>query len=79
MSMSSINNFLSIINKNQGLAFANRFYINFSVPTELSSLLFGYSNDLQYQCETSEIPGKSLATTDYRTYGPSRRIASLTE
>jgi hypothetical protein len=79
MSMSSINNFLAAMNNNLGPAMANRFYINFTLPDELNGSFFGYTNDLQYQCDTSEIPGVNLATTDYRTYGPSKKIATLTE
>lgn len=67
------------MNSGQGPAMANRFYVSFNVPNDLQSLLYGYTSGLQYQCDMSELPGRNLTTSDYRTYGPTRKIASLTE
>lgn len=76
MPISSIDNFISNLDKYNGPAMSDRFYVNFTVPVQIP---FGNVRDLQYQCETTELPGISLGLTDYRTYGPSKKIASNTE
>jgi hypothetical protein len=49
-------------------------------PTELgkddidnNNISGGYARNLSFQCETAELPGRTLATFDARTYGPSKK------
>lgn len=69
--MPSIQNFRSYLNKYNDVARADRFKVFIIPPTAI--LPFGYSQateKLSFQCEAAELPGRSLATFDARTYGP---------
>lgn len=68
---------MASMNSYGGPAMSDRFYVNFTIPSGLSS--FGQARDLQYQCHTAELPGVTLGTADFRTYGPTRKIATGTE
>jgi hypothetical protein len=55
----------------------NRFEVIFPLPTGLNS--FGSSLDtLSFRCESAQIPGRTLATTEQRTYGPVEKFPYLT-
>ena len=56
----------------------NVFMSRFMVPLELQGFTNNLATDLVYQCESAELPGTILHTTDYRTIGPSRKIATQT-
>ncbi len=76
MPISSVYNFLSTIDKNKGPAMSDRFIVEFTLPSQLD--FASKVRDLSYQCETSELPGTTLVTGEYRTYGPARKFATLT-
>ncbi len=64
------------MNKYNGPARDDRFYVTFSFPQQLSQLN-SYVSDLTLQCRGTELPGITLHTTDYRTYGPPKQIPTL--
>lgn len=51
------------------LARNNRFDVSIPVPVGLLPYV-RYARDLQYRCETAQLPGRSLATLEHKTYGP---------
>ncbi len=55
----------------------SRFEVFFPLPGGLNS--FGSSqNILTFRCENAQIPGRTLATTEQRTYGPIEKFPYLT-
>jgi hypothetical protein len=55
----------------------NRFEAFFPLPGGLNS--FGSSQDiLTLRCENAQLPGRTLATTEQRTYGPIEKFPYLT-
>jgi hypothetical protein len=55
----------------------NRFQVFFPLPEGLYSL--GNSQDiLTFRCENAQIPGRTLATAEQRTYGPIEKLPYLT-
>jgi hypothetical protein len=55
----------------------NRFEVYFSLPLELR--VFGNPQEiLTYRCENAQIPGRTFATTEQRTYGPIEKFPYLT-
>lgn len=73
MVLPSITSFLSNLDKHSGISKSERFYVQITPPQILN--IYSATNDLQYQCEVSEIPGIRLETADYRIYGPRKKIA----
>lgn len=71
--MANISTFRSRIGQGRDLAKANRFLVNFNVPTGVSGA-GTYGPDLPYLCETAELPGRALDTQEYRYYGPKFRM-----
>jgi hypothetical protein len=51
------------------LARTNRFDVSIPVPITLLPYV-GYARELKYRCETAQLPGRSLATLEQKTYGP---------
>lgn len=74
-SQASIQNFLSNLDSHGGPAKSERNFVQITPPTILSSLSGGLERDLQYQCDSSELPGIALDTADYRIYGYTKKIA----
>lgn len=75
--MSSINDFLSSINRYSDLARSDRFKaFIYPTGTRLGSIINGA--DLVLRCEEAEFPGRTLATADLRTYGPIVKYPTLT-
>lgn len=66
--MPSINDFKQSFDGD--LARANRFLVFVPVPLKLLSEEFDVSRKLVYRCENAQLPGKTLATTEQRIYGP---------
>jgi len=55
----------------------NRFQVFFPLPGGLKS--FGSSEQiLTFRCENAQLPGRTLATTEQRTYGPIEKFPYLT-
>ena len=60
------------------LARANRFDVTIVPPSTLSFLVPVSVRQLTYRCETSQLPGRTFATTDRKTYGPIEKYPYLT-
>lgn len=56
------------------LARANRFEANIYVPLTLFSQLDVTSRNLSLRCETAQLPGRTIATMDRKTYGPIEKL-----
>ena len=55
----------------------NRFEVFFPLPAGLNS--FGNSRDiLTFRCENAQLPGRTFATAEQRTYGPIEKFPYLT-
>lgn len=63
----SINDFKSSFKTD--LARTNRFDVNIPVPLTLLPYVSS-AKDLKYRCEAAQLPGRTLATLEQRTYGP---------
>lgn len=72
--MSDMREFIGYLNRYSDIARNNRYRVTFNTPP----IMLGQFNDaprnLALQCETAELPGRSFATTDIRTYGPIVKI-----
>lgn len=62
---------------NTDLARANRFDVTITPPLTLWSIIPVSSKQLSYRCEVSQLPGRTLATTDRKTYGPVEKVPYL--
>lgn len=82
MSISSIENIRSSINKYSDVARSDRFLVTFSNLGKFASAeslqIFNAEELLQLRCEEAELPGRTIQTTDARTYGPIVKYPSLT-
>ena len=63
--------FISNINAKKGLSKTSRFKVNLLVPSGASIS----PRSLELQCETVDLPGKSLTTQDVKIYGPAYKMA----
>ena len=70
----SINDFKSSF-KND-LARPNRFEVDIPVPLTLLPYI-GTSRELKYRCENANLPGRTLATMEQKTYGPIEKFPYL--
>ena len=64
--------FLSKIDGEKGLAPLNRFVARFKMP---SLVAVGETEILSYLCDSAPMPGKTIATSELRHYGPTRKLA----
>jgi len=71
----SINDFKSSF-KND-LARPNRFDVDIPIPLTLLPYL-KTANRLKYRCENANLPGRTLATLEQKTYGPVEKFPYLT-
>ena len=71
----SINDFKSSFTKD--LARPSRFDVNIPVPLTLIPYVKN-AKSLTYRCENANLPGRTFATTDQRTYGPIEKYPYLT-
>jgi len=56
------------------VARANRFDVTIIPPTTLLTLIPVTPKKLSYRCEVSQLPGRTLATVDRKTYGPIEKM-----
>jgi hypothetical protein len=70
----NINEFKSSFNKD--LARTNRFDVQIPVPLTLIPYVSS-AKSLTYRCETAQLPGRTFATTEQRTYGPIEKYPYL--
>ena len=71
----ALNEFLSSFKKD--LARPSRFDVRIPVPLTLIPFI-STSRLLTLRCENTQLPGRSLATTDQKTYGPIEKFPYLT-
>ena len=70
----SINDFKSSFQ--QDLARPNRFDVNINIPLVLIPYISS-ARSLNYRCEAAQLPGRTIATTEQRTYGPIEKYPYL--
>ena len=63
----NINDFKSSFTKD--LARTNRFDVNIPIPLTLIPYISS-AKSLTYRCENAQLPGRTFATTEQKTYGP---------
>lgn len=62
--------FLSYLDNYNDVAKADRFQVKLNPPFALQGKYNYITSELALQCEEAELPGRTLATFDARTYGP---------
>ena len=67
--------FLGALDMGGSLTRGCRFAVAIRPPTALRS----YPGDLQYVCDTAELPGRSFAAAEARYYGPSQTFPTNTQ
>jgi len=70
----NINEFKSSFNKD--IARSNRFDVQIPVPLTLIPYVSS-AKSLTYRCETAQLPGRTFATTEQKTYGPIEKYPYL--
>ena len=60
---------LATLNKN-GVAKSSNFEVQITGPGST-----GEENDLMFRADSCELPGRTISTSEYRIYGPIRKIA----
>lgn len=71
----SINDFKSSFSKD--IARPNKFDVSIPIPLTLIPYI-NSAKSLVYRCENANLPGRSLATTEQKTYGPVEKMPYLT-
>jgi len=61
-----------------GISRPNRFDVQVFVPITLIAFVPTSSKTLSYRCEIAQLPGRTLATIDRKTYGPIEKLPYLT-
>ena len=59
------------------LARPSRFDVLIPVPIILSNSPYVSAKSLSYRCEIAQLPGRSMATTEQKTYGPIEKFPYL--
>jgi len=70
---SNINEIVTNIT-NSGLAYSNRYEVDFGFPISHPSRDENAKRSMLVRCDSIIIPGRSLSTTPYRYYGPARNM-----
>lgn len=70
----NINEFKSSFRKD--LARPNRFDVNINIPLVMIPYVSS-AKSLNYRCENANLPGRTLATTEQKTYGPIEKYPYL--
>lgn len=73
--------FMAVAGRYGSVAKANKFITRIN-PGNLTILFEGAISifrDLEFLCETSELPGRNLITQDYRYYGPTQKFPYQTQ
>ena len=72
-----INTFITKIDADKGLAPLDKFQVTVIPPPDVKNLE-GMANNLkglEFLCDAAPMPGKTIATSELRHYGPTRKIA----
>lgn len=72
----SINEFKSSFTKE--LARPSRFDVTLTPPFALAFATNVNARTLSYRCETTQLPGRTFATADRKTYGPIEKVPYIT-
>jgi len=64
----NVQNFTATLNKT-GVAHASHFEVQITGPVST-----GAEQNLMLRCDTVDIPGRAISTTEYRIYGPLRKV-----
>ena len=67
----SINDFKSSFTKD--IARPNKFDVNIPIPLTLIPYISS-AKSLVYRCENAQLPGRTFATTEQKTYGPTEKM-----
>jgi hypothetical protein len=70
----TINEFKSSFRKD--VARPHKFDVNVNIPLVLIPYISG-ARQLVYRCESTSLPGRTLATTEQKTYGPVEKFPYL--
>lgn len=62
------------MNNHSGTSRPDRFYAQFTLPGQLALTNATIGRDLTYQCHTTELPGVTLQTNTYKTYGIAKTL-----
>ena len=60
------------------VARASRFDVYVTIPSAFSAYLPVTTETLSFRCETAELPGRTISTTDLKIYGPTEKLPYLT-
>ena len=71
----NINDFKSSFTKD--IARTNKFDVNINIPLTLIPYVSS-AKSLKYRCENAQLPGRTFATTEQKTYGPIEKFPYLT-
>lgn len=71
----NINDFRSNVANKGGLSKSSLFEVVLTLPTGIE----GNLSELSLQCESAELPGKTIITADSKIYGPTRKIPYQTQ
>lgn len=72
--VNSVTNFIANMQRNYDVAKTDKFYVQINLPAGLAFTLNDLTRSLIFQIETAELPGIVLSTTDFRLYGPFRKL-----
>ena len=68
--------FISKLDAHNGLAPLNKFMARISFPSKLMTGTAGsVATEISYFCDSAPMPGKTIATSELRHYGPTRKMA----
>ena len=73
----NLNNFISKIDTDKGLAPLDKFQVIVTPPPNVKGLdgMDTALKGLEFLCDTAPMPGKTIATSELRHYGPTRKVA----
>lgn len=69
---------LSVINQNGGLAKSCRFIVRINTPAAFNRQ-YSILRDLSFLCEAAEMPGRGFVSADVRYYGPNQKLPVQTQ
>jgi hypothetical protein len=76
--MAEVSALSNLLNNIINPAKANRFLVRIVGSNEKSEYQYRIGEGTQYLCHTAQLPGKTFATLEQKTYGPIQKIPYLT-
>ena len=74
--MSSIRDFVSSFTKD--IARPSRFDVYINLPPAINKFNVFDDTNILYRCESAQLPGRTLGTTEQKTYGPTEKFPYMT-